>query len=158
MGITKQEAIDIVNEFHEKSTFDDVKPLELALESINNLLEKKHELFVITARPIRLKKKVEDWINHYLKDSSIKIIHSGDFHEGQAANKADICLKLGIGLLLEDKRETVIECAEKGIKVILFDNPWNKNITNPNIFRVSGWREAMKKINDLCEDCTLSHQ
>ncbi len=149
-GISREEAVKIVDEFHESYSLDEIKPVELAVEKIGSLLKKGDELYIITARPARFIKKAEDWVRHHFKTDKIKIIPSGDFHEGQAANKSDICKELGITIILEDSGETALQCAEQGINVILFDKPWNKMTRgHKKIARVSNWEEAVKEINNL---------
>ncbi len=148
-GMEKDEAVKLVDEFHDTHKLDDVKLAEGALESITRMLNDKHELFVITARPVRFKEKVESWIRHHLKTDNIKVIHSGDFHKSQAASKAEICNELGIKLLLEDSGETALDCAKKGIQVILFDKPWNQTVKNPDIHRVHNWSQAIVELSAL---------
>lgn len=148
LGLTREEAIKTVDEFHESHHLDEVKPLEHAVHSIKHLL-KDNELFIITGRPIRFKPKVESWIKYHFRELSIEVIHAGDFHKGQAATKAEICKDKGISLLLEDSPDTALECAEAGIKVILFDNPWNQKVQHKNIARVKNWLEALEVIEHL---------
>ena len=51
--------------------------------------------------------------------------------------------------MLEDSGETTIDCANVGIKVILFDKPWNKKFKHENIIRVEGWDGASKELGKL---------
>ncbi len=147
-GITMEEAIKIAHEFHDKSTIQDEKPLDQAVESMSSLLKENDEIYVITARPIKYRKKVEDWIKHYFHDSPIQVISAGDFY-GNTLTKAGICKKLGIKVILEDQNHIALDCAKNNIKVLLFDKPWNKKLEHENIIRVSGWIEAMKKIKSM---------
>ncbi len=147
LGLTKEEAIKTADEFHEKHDIRDVPPLEHAVKSINYLL-KSHKIIVITSRPSRFKAKVEAWIKHHI-GSPLEVIHAGDFHKGQAATKAEICNEKGVIVLLEDSPDTSMECAKSGIKVILFDNPWNQKIKHKKIIRVKNWLEALEVIEHL---------
>jgi len=144
IGANREEAIKIVDEFHETHNLEDVIPLEHAVDSILNLL-KNHKLIVITGRPLRFKAKTEQWVNHHIR-ANIKIIHAGEFHKGQAETKAQICQKLKIPILLEDAPETALDCANSGVKVILFEMPWNRHIKHKNIIRVKNWLEAVEEI------------
>jgi uncharacterized HAD superfamily protein len=148
--ISKDEAIKRVDRFHETHRVEEVLPMNDAIESINKL-SKDNELIIITGRPIRFKLRVEEWLLHHLK-RNLEVIHAGEFHKGQAASKAEICAELNIPILLEDAPETALDCANEGIKVILFDNSWNKCISHENISRVSGWKEALKVIKKLQND------
>jgi|SRR3989344_4567120 len=146
-GIPREEAIKRVNEFHENYSIKELKPLENALDSLNELV-KNHELIIITGRPIRFKHKVEEWLNYHLK-KKLKIINAGEFHKSQAATKAEICKELDIQLLLEDTGETALDCAKNNIKVLLFDKPWNKQFKHSYIYRVNNWQEAISRIDYL---------
>ncbi|MEK6819503.1 MAG: hypothetical protein AABY10_06250, partial [Nanoarchaeota archaeon] len=141
-GISKEEAISRADEFHEVHTLEEVKPIEDSINSINELLE-SNEIFFITSRPLKFKNKAENWVLHHF-GKPIKVINSGDFYKGQAATKAEICKELKIPVLIEDSGETAVDCAENGIKVLLFDKPWNKKFSHKNIIRVQGWKEAMR--------------
>ena len=144
-GVSKEEATKRVDEFHESHDVKELMPLDNAIIALKDLI-KRHDITIITSRPVRFKHKVEGWLEHHLGEK-IEIIHAGDWHKGQAATKAEICLKLGISLIIEDSGETGLDCASKGVKVLLFDNPWNKKFSHNNIIRVNNWSEAMKKIN-----------
>ena len=102
----------------------------------------------MSGRPTKFKNRVEEWLLHHLK-RKLEVIHAGEFHKHQAASKAEICKELGISILLEDAPATALECATKGIKVILFNRPWNQNVSHKNIVRAKTWIEAMKAINSF---------
>ena len=125
-----------------------IQPIEKAVESITNLIDNGDKLYIITARPAKFNKKTGDWIKYHLKTDKIEIIHAGDFHKGQGANKAQICKELGIKIILEDSGETALECAKEGIQVILFDKPWNKNYNYKNITRVNDWSQAINLLKN----------
>jgi|SRR3989344_266779 len=148
--ITREEAVKRVDEYHETHNVKDVPPLENAIPSLNKLM-KKHEFIVITGRPSRFKDRVEEWLIHHLK-KKLQVIHAGEFHKGQGATKAEICNELGIKLLLEDASETALDCANKGIKVLLFDNSWNQRVSHNNITRVKNWKEVIDKLEILSKN------
>lgn len=148
-GVSLEEAIRITDEFHETHKIDEIKPVEFAIESLNQLINNNDELFIITARPVRFKRRVEEWLVHYLKTDKVKVFHSGDFHKGQASNKSQICSEMNIKLILEDSGETAIECANNGIFVLLFDKPWNKKYSHQKIIRVKNWLEALEEIKSI---------
>ena len=146
-GISREEADKRVNEFHEIHSVENVNPLDNAISSLKELT-KNNELFIITGRPIRFKSKVDSWLKYHIK-SKLKVIYAGEWHKKQGSSKAEICKELKISILLEDAPTTANDCASKGIKVILFNKPWNQKINHKNIIRVSDWKEALKEINNL---------
>ncbi len=52
--------------------------------------------------------------------------------------------------MLEDNKDYAFNCAENGIRVILFDRSWNKDCKiNKNIIRIKSWEEALEKIKEI---------
>ncbi len=148
LGLSRKESDEIVDEFLRNHKVEEQLQIEGAVESIKSIL-KEHEVKIITSRNSIFKHTVEGWIKHYIGEN-IKVIPAGDWHKQQGATKAEICKKLGIRLIVEDAPSTAIECAKSGIKVILFDKPWNQGIADKNITRVFNWLEAVKEIDNIC--------
>ena len=146
-GIDREEATKRVDEFHATHNIEDLKPLEDAIKSLKSLI-KKYELIIITGRPVRFKWKVQSWLKNKI-NRDLKIINAGEWHKGQGASKMEICKELNIQILLEDAPNTALDCAKNGIKVILFNKPWNHEVKHKFILRVENWKEAMKEINKL---------
>lgn len=142
-GITKDEGMAIINEFHQKEQVSTTKPIENAIESISKLLSNGDKLWIITARNPLYKKNVENWISHHIGSKKINVITTRDFKKGENLKKSQICKELQIDLMIEDSGQNAIECAKEGIKVILFDNPWNQKFSHEKIIRLSGWKETI---------------
>jgi uncharacterized HAD superfamily protein len=52
-----------------------------------------------------------------------------------------------ITIMIDDNLPTVIECAEKGIKALLLDHPWNQTESLPtDVTRVFSWDEIVYDI------------
>jgi uncharacterized HAD superfamily protein len=65
----------------------------------------------------------------------------------QRKSKAQICLDERLDLLIEDTPRTALECADAGIYVLLFNQPWNQKCSrHPNIKRVRSWDEVVLSI------------
>ena len=147
-GGTREEAVEIVNDFHDSDHFHKLKPVSEAIESIREL-SKEHEIFFITARPIHQKEKTEKWIKKHLSETSINLIFTGKFHNPEKSkSKAEVCKELEIKLILEDSWNNAKECLDLGIKVILFTQPWNLSFNDSRMRRVNVWKEAMKLIEN----------
>ena len=126
-GGTREEAVEIVNDFHDSDHFYKLEPMSKAVESIKKLA-KDNEIYFITARPIHFKEKTEKWLQQHLSEININLIFTGKFHDPEKSkSKAEICKELGIKLILEDSSSTTKECLDSGIDVILFTQPWNAN-------------------------------
>ena len=119
---------------------------EGASDTCIQLISEGFELYIITARfnsdkdneeGLKMRKIVEKW----LKDNKIpysKIIYSSE-------NKKDICLENHIEIMIEDNLKTLKEI-KKYIPVICFDAPYNRNIDNDNLIRVTKWEEILNYI------------
>lgn len=79
----------------------------------------------------------------------IPVIFSGHDSSKKGKNKSEICVGKKIKLMIEDASHHALDCANLGINVILFDKPWNKNVTHKNITRVKSWKEVLEIIKIL---------
>ena len=146
-GLTPEEFKDFLNE-----RLIDYSINEPARENTNTvcnkLISNGHELYIITARfnadkedeqGLKMRSIVEKW----LKDNNIpytSIIYSSN-------NKLDICKENDIDIMIEDKPSTLKEIKEH-IPVICFDAPYNRDLDNDNLYRVSNWNEILEIINN----------
>lgn len=64
-------------------------------------------------------------------------------HVDQAVAKAGLALELGCAIALEDNPTQALAYAESGLRVYLFDYPYNGHIRHPRIRRVAGWAEVL---------------
>ena len=148
-GITLEEGIQIDQEFKRSAYFDSIGPVENAVQAVNRLT-KGNQLFIITARPVLFKEKTEQWLKKHLQETPFELIHSGDFHiTNKTKNKGEICEELSIEVMIEDQDEYALQCAEKGVKVILLNKPWNIKVKHQNIIRVNNWIEVLQEIDKI---------
>jgi hypothetical protein len=151
LKISLEEAIKLDEEFKESEFFENILPLENSTDIINDL-KNNHELFVITARPNKFENKTKKWLENNFENSFNEIIHTEDpygIERGNNRTKCEICLEKYIDFLIEDNSKTSLDCAKKGVKVFLIDNPWNQNCEHENIIRVKNWKEIKEKIGEL---------
>jgi len=145
LGISKQESIELADSYYDSPEFDNIDLVEGAFEIIKKL-NKEHKLFFITSRPLKIKDKTNLFLNKYFSDINFELVFSNDFFGSQRKSKSEICRELGIGLLIEDNKSYSLDCAKKGIKVFLFDKPWNKNFEHENVERVYSWNEILERL------------
>lgn len=148
---TREESIDKFYEFYNSFYFESIEPVKDSIESIHKLGE-KHELHLITARPNEVKKNTFEWIKkHHVRDFvSINFTNHWGVNAEEKTTKGDICKKLGIQVMVEDGLHYAEEIASHGVKVLLFDCPWNQSDSLPeNIERVYSWKDVMKIISSL---------
>ncbi|MFA5176364.1 MAG: hypothetical protein WC413_03860 [Candidatus Nanoarchaeia archaeon] len=143
-GGTKQEAIQIVDDFFKKGYSEDIKPIPGAQQAIN-ILKNKHNLIIVTSRWDNLRAHTEKWINKYYPNSFSEIYFSNDFSANNGnVKKSEICKKLGVNIIIEDNLHYALDCSKEGIISILLDKPWNKQSENyERVFRVNTWDDIL---------------
>jgi len=149
LQIEKEEAIQIFKDFEDYGFHDNPEFIFNAKESINKLSQFS-DLFFVTARPEWIKEKTINFVNKHFSNKGVYF--SGDFHKEQTKSKADICLELELDLMIEDQAGIAEDCSKRGIRVFLFDKPWNQELNDSlheNVTRVSSWEDILEKINLL---------
>jgi uncharacterized protein len=147
LEISREESLKLAEEYQNSEEFDNIKIVPGAQEGIN-FLGKTHDLIFITSRPQQIKEKTEIFLKKLFSNFNLKVFFSGGRTES-GISKSEICLAQRIDILIEDDLLHALDCAEKGIKVILLDKPWNQKVTSENILRAKNWNEILKKIKEL---------
>ena len=130
-----------------------------------------HELYFITARAERRRVVTETWLREKDLIRYAKAVHlrpQGDFvpavrgrhsagdppgggdrpprgrydARGSAAYKLRVAADLGLAAFCEDDVVIARALAEAGIRVFLFDQPWNRELAHPCVERVNGWGDV----------------
>lgn len=111
---------------------------------INDLKNKGHEIYFITARLLNIDNCDTEKITiDTLKDINYdKLII-------QASDKLKYCKELGIALFIEDSYETCKELKENNIKSLLMTTKMNESIQDSSIERVNNWLEIAQKIEKM---------
>ncbi len=143
--ISKEESIKLINEFYKSEFFDEIDLIDGAKEAICGLME-KHEVSVITARPLRWGEKTRSFFEKQFPKEKVNLHHSRSPDDFKI-DKAGICKNLKIELIIDDRENHALDCAEKGVKVLLLDKPWNQGVKHENIIRVKNWNEILEKLN-----------
>ncbi len=145
-GISREEAEDIDREYKKSELFSSIQPIPGAVDAVREL-SKDNELFVVTSRHTSAEQKTKEWILKHFPFVELKILHSGDFWGGRKS-KADVCKENHIKILIDDHEKYARDCSKIGIKVLLFDKPWNQGVEGENIIRVNGWKEVLEVIKN----------
>lgn len=144
LPITKEEAFSLSDFFFE-SHFEDIPFVEGAKEFIEKISESL-EIVFITSRREKIKQKTRDFLKDNFFGLGYSLFFSSEWDKESEKDKGDICVGEGIGILVEDNGEHSLNYAERGIKVLLFDKPWNQKIEHENIIRVYSWKEIYEEI------------
>ncbi|MCE0481837.1 hypothetical protein HAX54_039926 [Datura stramonium] len=147
---SRDEADIRVHEFFKTSYFKTgIRPIPGARQTLQKL-SRFCNLSIVTSRQNAIKDHTIEWIErHY--PGLFQDIHFGNHFalNGQSIAKSDICRSLGANVLIDDNPRYAIECAEVGIKVLLFDYensyPWSKSESlngHPMVKKVHNWGEV----------------
>lgn len=143
-GGTKEEAIAKFYDFWETDYPNRIRPIEGSIEGVK-AIKKKHELIVITSRQLDFEEQTKKWIQQYFPDTFTQVHFTNALpRSGETRRKVEICLETGAEVLIEDNLSQASECAKAGVRVFLFDCPWNQSESLPqNITRVKSWDEII---------------
>ena len=122
---------------------------------LERLVQRGSEIFFITARAERRRVVTETWLREKRILDYAKAVHLkpyGEFRpdhprgrydpEGSAAYKTRLALELSLDVFCEDDVVIAQTLAEAGVRVLLFDHPWNRELAHERVTRVGGWAEV----------------
>ena len=133
--------------FYRSESFRFSLPLvDGAVDGITRLSE-AYDLHAVTGRPHAIAHITEAALARQFPQRFRVMHHTDAFSigEGISRPKADVCRDVGASILIEDYLGHAIPCAEAGMRVILFDQPWNRgcDVSVYGIERVRSWSEAL---------------
>eukprot|EP00850_Spirogloea_muscicola_P004966 SM000022S07180 [mRNA] locus=s22:301528:302998:- [translate_table: standard] len=147
---TQAEANHRVHAFFESDHFNNgIPPIPGAREALQRL-SSYCQLTVVTSRQHVIRQPTLEWLNKHFPQT-FDAVHFGNHFalEGVARPKSDICKSLGIDVIIDDNPRYAVECAEHGIRALLFDwnldYAWSKTECGPQhplIGRVKDWAEV----------------
>lgn len=146
---TEEESTRLFDEFCRTHHFLKMTPIDGSIEAITKL-NKEHELIVITSRRTIIEKETYNAIRTYFGTNIKQIFMTGN-HRGDKTRttKKQICKQENCEMIIEDAYHHAIHCAENGIKVLLYNRPWNQEKKeNGKIIRVNNWKEISEIIQN----------
>ncbi|KAF7836849.1 uncharacterized protein G2W53_011708 [Senna tora] len=154
---SRDEADIRVHEFFKTPYFKSgIQPIPGAQRALQKL-SRFCNLSVVTSRQNAIKDHTIAWIEKYYP-GLFKEIHFGNHFalDGLSRPKSEICRSLGAKVLIDDNPRYAIECAEAGIRVLLFDYensyPWCKSECvdqQPLVTKVKNWEEVELQLMSL---------
>lgn len=104
-----------------------------------NLIKRHHLIYIITARKEKYRQETESWLRRH------DMVYDELFLTG-SYNKAEICLKNKLDVMIEDTLEVGLELNTAGIPVILLDAPYNRRELPESICRSYSWDEIHRTL------------
>ncbi|MGN0552534.1 MAG: hypothetical protein ACI4I1_04070 [Oscillospiraceae bacterium] len=129
-----------------------LEPRENAAEVCRRLRSDGHNIYVITARKFSTMNNPLGSLSRSLfRRWTVKneLVFADIFfcsEENTPPQKLRYCKQISADIMIEDKSDIALHLAENGIKVLLFDTPYNKSAEHENIVRVHTWKEIYKII------------
>jgi 5'(3')-deoxyribonucleotidase len=139
-------AMEKIKKYVTSAEFSTVNPLEGAIGVIEEL-SSKFDLAIVTSRQDFYVETTHAWLDKHFK-GKFKHIFFTEYISGQGVRipKSVFCHRIGATYMIDDNLEHSLDCAEAGIKVLLFgDYPWNKTDRLPkNMTRVRNWQAVQE--------------
>lgn len=132
-------------------------PREHCAEVIDRLNRDGHQLYEITARKFVTMKNPLGWYSRHLFESWLKhykMNFEDIFYCSESSSPTDKlngCRRYDVKVMIDDRPNVALFLAENGIKVLLFDAPYNKDVVHQNIVRVADWEDIYRKIGEITE-------
>lgn len=140
------EGIRKVWEFYASDSFRYLPLVSGAPRAIERLVE-MYELEAVTGRPHAVAPLTERMLDGHFSGQFAAVHHTDAFGigDGVRRRKVDVCREIGADVVIEDYLGHAVPCAEAGMRVILFDQPWNRTAPacGGRIERVHSWGEAL---------------
>lgn len=127
-----------------------LEPYEGCVEGLHQLRAQGHELHALTSRPAFVESRTREWLERHTPDLFSKCHVTNQYGEGQRTTKHVICQAENIEILIDDNPEYVFDCHRAGVKVVVFDQPWNRKLKlKEGMVRARGWNEVVPAVNSL---------
>lgn len=115
-----------------------------------NEVGKKANIWVVTSRD-------DELLNHgpvsdKVRDDTVKWLKQYNLNPYALAfryNKVSFCLDNNIDLLIEDKLDTALQAAKKGLNTILIDRGWNQADKAFRVYRAKNYDTALRTLENL---------
>lgn len=127
-------------------------PRDGAAAVINQLHGEGHELYEITARMFVTRKDILGWYSRrvlfrWLKKQGFQFEDVYLCNEAHTSrDKLAGCRKFAVDLMIDDKPDVALYLAERGVRVLLFDTLYNRELEHENIIRVHSWEEIGREV------------
>jgi len=145
IGMPVEEERKLLEEYDASHYYDNIKPMEGAKEAIKELGE-SHKLAIVTSRPKKREEQTREWLRKYIGDIK-EVFFIRQKYGGESKTKGEVCKEIGAEILIEDNLDHAKSCVDKGLRVLLFDYPYNrKENISPLITRVKSWKEVLENL------------
>jgi uncharacterized HAD superfamily protein len=147
LGIDIDQVHERFKEFYRSEYHDNANPIFTAPEVLSKIHNLGHELHIISARDMSMLDKAKIWLNKHIPNIPFNLHFTGSFFDNKKSEtKSQVCERLNIKTMIDDALHNAEDLASNGIKVYLFDRPWNRKDIPENVERVYDWDEIFDRI------------
>jgi uncharacterized HAD superfamily protein len=123
-----------------------ISPL-LGAQAMVARFARKHSLHLVTHRRAEFKNNTLRWLDQHFERMFSHVHFCGRRDGLPARQKSTVCKTIDAHIILEDHPHVARECAENGIHVYLFNQPWNRSHDFPplagGVVRVKDWHDPI---------------
>jgi len=145
---TKKEAFRRVDDFFESPEHLGAVAVSGAREAVP-ILADRYDLFLITAKPERLRDMTGKWISENFPGMFQEMRFTGGYgrEPGNSVKKSEVCLELGIRTFIDDAIGNARDLAPHVDRIFLLDAPWNReSCEHPAVTRVFSWDDIIRHL------------
>ncbi|MFA6324873.1 MAG: hypothetical protein WCX46_01455 [Candidatus Paceibacterota bacterium] len=145
--VSTEEKIHIMDEFYTTDYFKKITPEPYSLEAFILLKKMGFNLFLVTGRKYSLIEKTKNDTENFFPNVFSSIHHANTYGaSGPKKSKSEICNELGLRLIVDDDPLHIKDCASAGMKVFIYDQPWNQGNFEGDCVRFFGWRDFIHRV------------
>ena len=153
LGGTRDDLIAVVREFYATPEHGQLVPIPHAREGLIRLAA-SCEVHALTARSVAIREETRAILERHFAGAIREVHCTNAVSVGEVVRtKPDMCRELGMDVIVEDRAECAIECAQIGIPAIVLDRPWNRKgiVLDPRlpVVRAADWREVVAIIESM---------
>lgn len=132
-----------------------IPPRKYSAKVIRKLQKDGNAVYQITARKFASRNNPLGLYSRYLYKKWLEKNHfrfNGIFFCSDsrgAKDKLKGVRSVSADVMIDDRPDIAVYLAEKGVRVLLFDTRYNKNISHKNIIRVYDWKDVYRKIKAM---------
>lgn len=153
-GCSREEASSRIEEFYLTDLFYELKPVPGAKAGIKSLSEFSN-ISIVTSRAETLAEPTHASLAYHFSEIDFTSrVHFANTHHPELLRrtKSEICLGLGVSLIIDDSLGHVYDASAAGIRSILFRRPWNIEASDNELFEkgitpVKSWDEILSILN-----------
>ncbi|MEH7501783.1 HAD family acid phosphatase [Neobacillus drentensis] len=142
-GLTEEQGKEMWRSSLEEIYYTSCPAFPSAVETLQELEKKGHEIYYITARPKEHGERTKEW----LKENGFPVNDERFFYGMQDHEKVEIIKKLKLDYYFDDKPEVLNTLLNESIKIFLRDQSYNRHLNLPRIVNWSDLEETIKGVN-----------